>query len=341
MQPGKSFRYALLCMLLCSTHSLALAAGNLAEQLGGVWQRTEFRERPGDPEKSWPFEMTIKPESDGRYGTIYFNVEGKQYTCGYDVTESNDASGAEHQILLSGQVPFSGKVDTYQLWFDADGTLRLESKLVSTRGKMFTHLHRFKRVSTDTTGAKDLKLTLAEAIGQQVISAWIEPVARDKGSRSKVRTSSLLIARKYDNPGQLSVQFKPGLYSLPGKHDGRETLIWLAPAGKRELAFQPKPSDNSPPSTRPIPVRIQVLSGKISSKPTQLTMNTAKPPVLTTPEISDQQRINVLKFLQDRGHELPSGNAQELLDPTFHTAIETESSSSPLRDAYREWLKQQ
>lgn len=341
MQPGNTCRYALLCILLCSTSPIAQAAGNLAKQLGGVWQRTEFRERPGDPEKSWPFEMTIKPENDGRTGTILFNVEGKSYTGGYDITESSDTSGATHQVQFNGQHPFSGKVDKYQVWFDADNTLRLESKLVSTRGKMFTHLHRFKRVSTDTTGAKDLKLTLADAIGQKVISAWIEPIGRDPGSRSKVRTSSLLVARTDENPGKLAIEFKPGLYALPGKRNSQETLIWLAPAGKREFTFQPKLSDDFPPSTRPLAVRIQVLSGRISSNLTQLSMNTAKPPVLSAPKINDQQRINVLKFLQDRGHELPSGNAQELLDPAFHHAIEAESSSSPLHNAYREWLKQQ
>lgn len=142
-----STRLIVLMFLLFVVPASTSLAQDLASQLAGQWQRTEYRDNPGDPDPSYDFEMSIKPKGRGNSGQISFVVSGKSYNCSYEISDIQTTTGAALSITISGSSPFSPTRAEYRLSWESSNDLLFESGLISFRGKMYTALHRFKRAS--------------------------------------------------------------------------------------------------------------------------------------------------------------------------------------------------
>lgn len=311
----------------------------LAEQLKGAWSRTEYRDRPSGPDPSQEFIMTIEPQRGGKTGSMKITHQGQTYNCTYRLSETQTNSGPQPQITVEGRNPFHRNNITFTATLADDGSLTFESALTSFRGRMFTMLHVFKRHI-----AQDHIKTLAEALGEKRVVAWIDPLGKGLKGTSKTRTSSVLIAKNADQ-GQLKIRLEGGLYQVDRNGgENANVLIWLAPAQEATVMHTPESSGQTPPAVEPLAARIQVLVGRLGSKPARLQFNPHNPPVIAAPELTQQARVSLVEFLTQSGHKLPSGNAQGLLDAELHTALASEGTvaqSNDVQRAYIDWYRAQ
>ena len=331
-----------LLLTLCVLSVLPLSlvhAEDANEALKGAWSRTQYRDTPGDPDPSLPFIMVIEPTGkDTGSLKITMENEGKSFDCTYRLTEVATNEGTQPRITIEGRNPFYRNNITFGVTFNDDGTMQFESDLTSFRGKPFTRLHIFERHVI-----KEREESVAETIGKKLGSAWIDPLGHNVGKVNKLRTSGLLLARNADQKA-FKVRFEPSLFWISGQDpDKHDVLIWVSPA-EENVVFTPESSGQTPPKVDPVAARVQVLVGHMGSKPAQLFFDPHNPPVLTAPDLSHAACIKLVEFLTARGYALPSGNAQDLLDPKLHEALASEGTvpeSSPIQRAFIDWYRAQ